>query len=57
MLATYNELHKDNLLMVVGRVVVMMSFAALASATRGAPPGTALIVTPFLFQFSSPAII
>jgi hypothetical protein len=47
----------DNLLMVVGRVVVVMSFAALASATRGAPPGTALIVTPFLFQFSSPSII
>jgi hypothetical protein len=37
--------------------VVMMSFAALASTTRGAPPGTALIVHPFLFQFSSPSII
>jgi hypothetical protein len=57
MLATYNELKMDDLLMIVGRVVVVMSFATLASSTRGTPPGTALIVTPFLFQFSSPAII
>ena len=55
-LATYNEFAKDHLLMIMRRVVMMMGLGTLSSSARGAPSRATLIITPFVFQFSPPAI-